>query len=120
MDAQQLKAGLENFWGTELWHRNPMYGGMLYTDGVKFFADNAGGGAHWFLDIVGTEVMDIHKRGEEFIVVQLVSNGDSAKILADDGNGNLLWHREIDLTDCPAGCWKFYLENSVFMLPSER
>lgn len=118
--TQDLEAGLAPFYGTELWHRNPLYPRMTYTDGVQFFAENAGNGAYWFLDIVGTEVHHLHGKAEEFIVVVLDSDGKKAKLSADDGDGNVFWKRDIDFTDCPAGRWKFYLENNVLCLPAER
>lgn len=125
MNAMELSRNLGHFYGTEQWHRNPLYPKMLYTDGVEFFAENAGGGAYWFLDIVGTEVFDLHRKGEEFIVVKLTvypeaRDGVEAVITADDGNDNILWTREIHMTDCPVGEWKFYLENNVLCLPAER
>ncbi len=125
MNAAELQAGLCNFYGTEQWYRHGLNRNMLYTDGVKFFAENAGGGAYWFLDIVATELMQIHKK-EEFINIVMTVHEDSlnihggARIVADDGNGRELWHRDIEYTDCPVGVWQFFLENQVVCLPSER
>jgi hypothetical protein len=119
MNASELESNLHQFYGTETWYRNPLYPRMHYTDGVKFFAENAGNGAYWFLDIVGTEIHSL-QRFEEFINIVLKSDGHRAEILGDDGNGNPLYIREIPLTDCPAGEWQFFLENDVLCLPSER
>ena len=36
-----------------------------------------------------------------------------------DGNGNDLFTKSIDYTDCPEGEWKFFFTGNVLMLPSE-
>lgn len=117
-DAIEFKHELKNFTGTETWWRHNLNRAMTYTDGVKFFAENAGGGAYWFLDVVATEVFPLLK-DEEFIGVVLHSFDNKARLSADDGNGNKLWQRDIEYTDCPEGVWKFYLTNNVLLLPSE-
>lgn len=119
MNATELKGGLGNFYGTEKYHFNPLYRKLNYTDGVQFFAQNAGNGAYWFLDIVGTEIHPKFKAMEEFLSITLKSDGSVADIVVDDGNNNVLWTRHIALTDCPEGEWKFFLTNDVLLLPSE-
>lgn len=120
MNAQQLQDGLAHFYGTENYFYNPLYRKLKYTDGVQFFALNAGNGALWFLDIIGTEVHPLaKKKGEEFTHVKLKSAGGKADITADDGNGNIFWQRHIEYTDCPEGEWGFYLTDDVLLLPSE-
>jgi hypothetical protein len=120
-DGSKLRADLDNFTGTEQYHRQPLYRNMLYTDGVEYFCENAGNGAYWFLDIIGTEVHAIQRKGEEFLnIVLLVTADEQAAIKVDDGNGRELFLRTIDWTDCPAGEWQFFLENDVLCLPSER
>ena len=107
---------LTQFSGTENHYRHLC--GLLYSDGAKYFAECAGGGAYWFLDIVATEYLPLQRR-EEFMVVKLIVTGTKAKIVVDDGNGNVLKTKDIDFTDCPAGEWKFYLSGGVLFLPSE-
>jgi hypothetical protein len=114
----ELKNALANFYGTDSYHFNPMYKRMLYTDGVKFFFENAGNGAYWFSDILGTEVMQVHKK-EAFLHITLSSDGGAGLIEVDDGNDNILWSRTLDYTDCPDGDWHFYLVDNVLMLTSE-
>ena len=89
---------------------------LVYTDGVQYFAERAG--AYWFLDIVATEIMEVHRR-EPFVSICMKVENDRAVITADDGNENLLWSRAIEWTDCPAGEWRFYLCDNVLMVPSE-
>ena len=119
MNSTELANGLSQFTGTEHYYRHAL-GPMKYTDGVAFFAENAGGGAHWFLDIVGTELMQLQQTAP-FIHVVLDSSEveNRATIKADDGNDILLWSREIEFTDCPPGTWEFYLIGGVLMLSGE-
>jgi hypothetical protein len=120
MSAQDLESNLCQFTGTEQWHRHGLNRNMLYTDGAQYFAENAGGGAYWFLDIVATEIFALQK-AEPFICIDLIVWGDKpgARIVATDGNDNEIWAREIEYTDCPIGNWKFYLTDNVMLLPSE-
>ena len=91
---------------------------MTYTDGVQCFAQNAGGGAYWFLDIVATQIATIK---EDFIAIKLSvpENETIATITATDGNDKLLFTKHVAYTDCPTGDWQFYLTNDVLLLPSE-
>ena len=118
MKTAKLSADLKMFTGTEQWFRHPLSSNFLYTDGVKFFAEHCGGGAYWFLDILATELADLQET-EEFMSITLDVVDSSAKITADDGNGNVLWTRNIDPTDAEVGKWKFFLQNNVLLLPSE-
>ena len=117
MDSTQLKHGMAQFTGTEYYYRHVL-SRMKYTDGVKFFAENAGGGAYWFLDIVGTEVMEI-KKSRPFISIKLIAKNSKADITATDGNDNALWNRAIEFTDCPDGEWSFYLIDEIMLLTRE-
>lgn len=115
--SQELQVLLSNHYGTSN-HFRHSFTKMLYTDGVKAFAENAE--AYWFLDIISTEVLQ-KQSVEEFInVVLKVSEKLSAVITADDGNGNVFWTKRVPYTDCPEGDWKFYLVNGVLILPSEN
>lgn len=117
MDSSQLKHGMAQFIGTENYYRHVL-SRMKYTDGVQFFAENAGGGAYWFLDIVGTELMQIQKT-QPFISIKLNIIESKADIIATDGNDNILWCRSIEFTDCPEGEWSFYLIDGIMLLTRE-
>jgi hypothetical protein len=121
-DALELRNLLENYSGCEQPLYNPLYPKMRYTDGVQAFAQNAGGGAYWFLDIVGTEYHPKQDKEDPFMCITLhVSPVKSAIISADDGNGNeRVPPKIIEFTDCPAGIWKFFLEGDTLILPGEH
>jgi len=117
-DRTALEADLSNFTGTETWWRHGLNKEFLYTDGVQYFAENAGGGAYWFLDIVATELFQLQKQ-TPFQHIQMLVSGQRAEIIADDGDGHVIWRREIEYTDCPEGMWEFYLTDNVLLLVSE-
>ena len=125
-------ADLNMFTGTEGYMRynmplTPKDQQMLLTDGAHYFAENCGGGAYWLMDIIQTEVVPLLTEENYFILIKMdVSQGENNKvatIVADDGNDNLLWSRDIGFTDADIGTWKFYLiddgRQKVLMLPSE-
>jgi hypothetical protein len=118
MDNTELKSALAHCTGTEQWYRHPLNQKLMYTDGVRTFAKNAGGGAYWFLDIVATEVAPLQD-DEAFISMSIKSTDGEAELEATDGNDNILWSRQLDFTDCPEGTWNFYLIDNVMLLPSE-
>lgn len=118
-DPIQLRADLANFYGTEKWYRHALVRSMLYTDGVQYFAENAGDGAYWFLDIVATEIYPL-KGTNPFMTVKLLSKDNKPTIVAEDGNKNVVFTRDdIEYTDCPEGVWEFFLTDNVLLLPSE-
>jgi len=113
MTPQELRSNLRMFTGCEQPFKHAI-SKMLYTDGVQYFAKNAG--AYWFLDIVGTEVLP---QGHEFAVVKLVSKDSKGTVVVEDGKDNFIWQKAIDYTDAPVGVWSFYLINGMLLLPSE-
>lgn len=118
-DAITLQSELQQFTGTEQYYYSPFYRWMKYTDGVKFFAENAGGGAYWLLDIIGTEFRRLFDE-HGFLVIELrVHDNESCDLVVEDGNYNELFARKISFTDCPQGVWRFFLQGNVLMLTSE-
>jgi hypothetical protein len=110
---------LRQFTGTDNWYRHWM-GKILYTDGVKHFAETVGG--YWFIDLVGS-VWDVIS-GEDFVNIEMTVKNGKANIVMDDGDKGdgekTLYQQSIEFTDCPEGVWKFYLEGNVLLLPSEH
>lgn len=124
--SERLRADLEHFrGGTETWWRHPLNRNVTYTDGVKYFADNAAGGAHWLLDIIATELAPFARtHGIAFLTA--ASDGRRATLsLRRDSDEPPLWTRDIALTDLPEGDWPLWIADggpggtAVVMLPSE-
>lgn len=116
MRTQELKAALANYYGSENIYCSALNRRMTYTEGAQAFAKCAG--AYWFINIVATELFALQVK-EGFLSIVLHVEGTKAKITADDGNGNALFTKSIDYTDCPEGEWEFFFTGNMLMLPSE-
>ena len=139
-DGHELYQSLRQFMGGgEDIYKHRLVKSFNYTEGVREFAREAGGGAYWMLDILATEPAIIKQiKDRRFALVLLKVTGSTALLtVADDSGVPPLFTRTIDYTDCPEapvtpsnseGAWKFYLEQSyagdrpiiLCMLPQER
>lgn len=123
-DANQLRDELSQFTGTCRYYFHPFNRSIHYTDGAKFFFENAGNGAYWLLDILITqpEILKALSR-EGFLCVTLTVTKDATAVLDvanDSGPGATVYYRrELDYTDCPAGEWRLYMIDNVILLSSE-
>jgi hypothetical protein len=118
---------LHEFTGTENYYKT-MDKSIVYTDGVQYFARNAGDqGAYWLLDLMVFEIIPKNFE-EEFLCVTIEVENDQAVIRATDGNDNRLYKKNILYTDLAEGEWKFFVEIGmvgekevkVILLPSEH
>lgn len=122
--ATELQNHMGYYTGTEQYHFNPLNRNILYTDGARFFFENAGGGAYWLLDILITqpEILNALKQ-EGFLYVTLtVTPASTAVLMVANDSGEyatVYYRREIEYTDCPAGEWRLYMIGNVILLPSE-
>lgn len=106
------------FTGTEQWHRHGLVRSVTYTDGARYVAETAG--AYWLLDKIATVgTMDPAVRKEGFQVWRLAVKGDSATLIAEDGDDNVIYSEEISYTDFPAPGVTLWMCDSVILLPSE-
>ena len=112
-------AVLTQFTGSEAFYQYGLKGEMLFTDGVKYVADKAG--AYWLLDeITLAQRFKREVACEEFQVwFLIVADDSSAMLLCDDGNGHIVYEKQIPFTDFPLNGIKLYVCNGVIMLPSE-
>lgn len=116
-DPHELRRRLADHTGSTRPYRHSLVRSFFYTEGVREFAQHAGGGAYWLLDILGTEPkIREHVMGKGFAIVVLNVVGSQALLTVandlDDRNGfeDVVFRRQIEFTDCPVGEWKFYLE----------
>lgn len=114
MNSEQLKETLQQFIGTEYYHRLGLYK-TLATDGVFYFCETAE--AFWLFDEIAQFVT--YKTKEPFVTVIAESDGRKGRITFEDGNYNKIGSKELDYTDLPKGKWKFFVVDNVVMLPSE-
>lgn len=118
---------LIGFTGTEHYYQT-IDRSIVYTDGVQYFARNAGDqGAYWLLDLIVFDLIPAN-RDEEFLVVEVAVKNGQAVISTQDGNDNYFVIRNLEFTDLAEGNWKFYVEDGwvgerevkVILLPSEH
>jgi len=110
---------LAQFTGTEQWYRHSINRSILYTEGAQHVAEH--GEAYWLLDEIALiQPYDRKVAAEEFQVWTLTVRPDRTATLAcDDGNGNVVFSKEIPYTDFPLDTIKLYFANNVIHLPSE-
>ena len=119
---------LKSFTGSEHFYRHNLNRKFVYTDGVKYVAKE--GGAYWLIDEIALAIaFNPALKGEDFQSWTLTKTGnrDGAKLMTDDGNGNVLYTKEIEFTDFPLHEIKFFVVSAedfgegvmMLMLPSE-
>ena len=119
-DTKQLTAGdLRQFTGSEQWYRHGIVRDVLFTDGAKFVADQAG--AYWLLDEIAlAQRYAKNVAREEFQLWKLTLNPDHTALLAcEDGNGNAVYSKAIEYTDFPLPEIALYFIGNTILLPSE-
>jgi hypothetical protein len=117
--AKLTDSDLSQFIGSENWYRHGINRNVLFTDGAKYIADKAG--AYWLLDeIVLIQPHDKRVAAEEFQVWKLVVHPNRTAVLTcEDGNGNVVFTKEIEYTDFPLNEISLWFANNVIYLPSE-
>ena len=108
-----LQAELENFYGTQYYHRLTLTK-IVCTDGVKFFAEK--GEAFWCVDDMS--IMAI-KLNQPFLAITVTAKNSKAKIVYTDGNNNILKTKRYGYTTLADGEYNFYCTDDVLMLSSE-
>lgn len=121
------QADLDQFIGTSCYYRYLF--GLKLTDGVKYLADNAGGGAYWLLDIIASYQTSKKVRGEGFQLWELklvekskdphINNQPAVVTMKSDSDRPNIVRQTIMHTDFPLESVKLYLIDGVILLPSE-
>jgi len=111
-------ADLAQFTGSENWYRHAINRKVLFTDGAKYVADQAG--AYWLLDEIALSQLDACIAAGEFQVWRLAVNADQTGALTcDDGNGRVVFSNELEYTDFPADGITLWFTNNTILLPSD-
>jgi hypothetical protein len=78
---------LRQFTGSEHWYRHGLVRTVVFTDGAKYVADEAG--AYWLLDTIAlSQRFEERVAAEAFQVWRLAVKPDcTATLTCDDGNG---------------------------------
>lgn len=109
-----LKEDLEQFIGTEKYHRLTLMP-LLATDGVDYFIKATK--ANWLFEDMSLRYMDLRFE-EPFIAVTVNGDGENVEVKYTDGNNKVL---AVDTCYTPdiVGKYSFFITNDVCMLPSE-
>jgi len=113
------EADLRQFTGSEHWYRHALVRRILFTDGAKHVADEAG--AYWLLDEIALAQRSIAAvSAEPFQVWILTVNQDrSATLECQDGNGGSVYKKAIESTDFPLPTISLWFTDNTILLPSE-
>lgn len=123
MTVTQIEHGLQQFHGTQAYHRfNPLMRSVVLTDGAKYLAENAK--CFWLMDVIASAQLSPKVRREPFQSWTITCKASKAQIVCDDGDGKVLYTQRIGFTDFPLSNAKVWLEDSgdlkVILLPSEH
>ena len=113
------KSDLAQFNGSESWYRHVINRNVLYTDGAQHVGEHAG--AYWLLhEIAIIQPYNKTVAAEEFQVWKLAVRPDRTTTLTcDDGNGNVVFAKEIEHADFPLDEITLYFADNVIHSPSE-
>ena len=119
-ETKLTQAALDQFTGTENWYRHPINRKVLYTDGARFLAE--AGGAYWLLDEIAIiQPYDRQVAALDFQVWKLAVNENrTATLTCSDGNGGIVFRKDLNFTDFPLPEVTLYFANNVIYLPSEH
>jgi hypothetical protein len=124
--AKEILRGLAGFYGTEDYHLfSPIFKNVVLTDGAKYLAEKAG--AYWLMDVIGSYIPRLAKRGVTFAVAQLGTNLEKRTAGFALHNGDkpqrVYARQVIPYTDFPIDAIDLYVAYSdgywVIMLTSE-
>jgi hypothetical protein len=95
------KDDLMQFTGTATWYRHSLNSNVFYTEEALYLAKR--GHAHWLLDEIALiQAYEKAVATEEFQAWTLVVRADrSATLTCDDGNGRVVFKKQVPFTDFP-------------------
>jgi hypothetical protein len=119
MDKQKayaLQRELQQFTGSETFYRHSLFRTFIYTEGVKYLAEQAQ--AYWLLDHIFAHQPEL--KGERFQVWKIaVCEQGTARITVEDGNDGELTSFDLAYTDFPLDEICLWLVDGTLLLPSE-
>ena len=119
LTPNEILAQLCLFNGSENFYKHPLFKDFIYTDGVKFVAEQCE--AYWLIDAIASNISHIKKfKLEEFVSIELKVFESKGQLIFDNGNRNVFYFQEIPFTDFPLESIKFFFTNGVLLLPSEN
>lgn len=116
-NIEKLKHELKQFTGTEQFYKNPLFSSFVFTDGVKYLAEQTG--AYWLIDYVMSNQYDLYLAIEPFQAWTITIVNNQANIVVEDGNGKKLKKYNIEFTDFPLDEIILWFTDRTLLLPSE-
>ena len=103
MNANELREGLNQFYGTETWTVfSPLFPKVLLTEGALWLAESAG--AYWLMDAIASYQPDALKddslREMQFWTLTVHECG-KATLICERDKGDVVFTQEIEHTDFP-------------------
>lgn len=121
------ESDLDQFTGTESYYRHRFLNSLLYTDGVKFLAEE--GEAYWLIDAIASHQINpqvqSHPQLQEIQFWELsVDESNSATLTCSWDTDEPVVTQKIGLTDFPLKQVQIYVQaaekgRKVMLLPSE-
>lgn len=108
------QSDLDGCTGSTKLYFNRLFRKCEYTEGIKLIGDN---GATW----LQTDVLAVlcHKLADQhFVCIKATKEESGAKVVYDDGNGNVLHKQEYEFSDLPCDV-KMFCVNNRLILASE-
>jgi len=109
-----MLSDINHFTGTENLYKHWL--GIIYTDGVKYVAEEAG--AYWLIDAIASYYSSTKQHEFQVWTLTKKQNGEW-NLRATDGNDNIIVNQEIEFSDFPIDKIVFYLCDNTLMLTSE-
>jgi hypothetical protein len=119
MEKTLSLSDLSQFTGSQTWYRHGLLRHVLYTEGVRYVAEQAG--SHWLLDEIAiAQKAQPRVAAEPFQHWVLeVRDNRTALLSCDDGNDNVVFSKAIEYTDFPLPKIALYFTDNTILLPSE-
>ena len=110
---------LRQFTGSEHWYRHALVRTVVFTDGAKYVADQAG--AYWLLDTIAlSQRFEKRVAAAAFQVWTLTVRPDcTATLTCDRSNRKTVYRQELEFTDFPPEGIQLYFTDNTILLPSE-
>lgn len=116
-EIQELRKELRHFSGTECYYRHFLYPKYVYTEGVKYLAEQAE--SYWLIDYIFSHQSLASIRGERFQVWKLNVQDHRAKMVVEEGNDKHIATFTIPYTDFPLESFTLWMVDKILLLPSE-
>ena len=122
INLNQFKSDVAQFTGSLNHHRFSQLSKSALTDGAKFVADELQ--AYWLFDAIASHIDYGMAEQHDMYFSKLTVHGGSAKLVIDDGDGNVLASQDFDYTDFPVDELEIWSAKAdgyhVHYLPSEH